>query len=204
MFPSKVFALCSVCLNRSSSRAPIMCAFVSAAVAVGGAVAGVLPTHRQCTIEIKNESSHYSLSEPSVHVVSGHYAEPLVAHLGPSSSGTALFTKTPHCARGAVGVFTYNLCNEQKKRTTGKMAVMFSIPYDFNLYSNWYAVGIFNNSTECNYDLYYQMYNASKKCLFVREKASGPSLKFKKDQVTILATMSDTYTPVIKVQVKDN
>ncbi|XP_008289425.1 hemolytic toxin Avt-1-like, partial [Stegastes partitus] len=177
---------------------------VQTAIAVGEAVAGVLPTHRQCTIEIKNESSQYSLSEPSYHIISGKCTEPLVAHLDPSSTGTALFIKTPHSARGAVGVFTYNLCNEQTKQTTGKMAVMFSVPYDYSLYSNWYAVGIFDNSTECNRNLYDQMYNGSTDGPFVRGKASGPSLKYQKDQVSIMATMSDASTSMIKVQVKDN
>ena len=137
------------------------------------------------------------------HTKSGSCTIPFPPTIAPCTSGSAMFSKTPHAARGAVGVFTYDLLNKCTEKSSKKIAVMFSVPYDFNLYSNWYSVGLFDKCKECNYDLYCQMYHGSDRT-FVRGKANGPGLTYKGNEVTIMATMSDTYQPVIKVQVSKN
>ncbi len=83
------------------------------------------------------------------------------------------------------------------------MAVMFSVPFDFNLYSNWYAVGVFDVYTKCDHSLFKDMYYSAERG-FVRAKAKDSALTFRGEAVTIRATMSDSYTPVIKVQVCNN
>uniref|UniRef100_A0A3P8TW63 Uncharacterized protein n=2 Tax=Amphiprion percula TaxID=161767 RepID=A0A3P8TW63_AMPPE len=163
-----------------------------------------ISTHRQCSFTITNTSSQYTLSEPSHYAFSGGCAEPLPPLLPPYSSGNAKFVKTANSPRGAVGVFTYTLHNQYTKRTTGKMAVMFSVPYDYNLYENWYGLGIFDKGTECNENLFDLMYDNTIVSTFSTGKASGPSLTYKKDQVTITASMLDQAKSVIKVLVKDN
>ncbi|KAF1380102.1 hypothetical protein PFLUV_G00183000 [Perca fluviatilis] len=160
-------------------------------------------TWRQCSINITNEGSTYDFGSPCVYMVSGGCTEPLPPLMDSKSTGSALFTKTPHTAKGAVGVFTYDLIKKSTKNTTGKIAVMFSVPYNYNWFYNLYAVGIFDKSQECNYDLYHLMYYDSNSS-FIRGKASGPSLTHTDDQVTIMATMSDSCQPVMKVVVKDN
>ncbi|XP_051245169.1 uncharacterized protein LOC127357044 [Dicentrarchus labrax] len=173
---------------------------LDAAISVGGNAAGLIPTHRQCSIEITNKCSNYTLRNPSLHSDSGSCTEPLPLTIDPSKTGNALFTKTPNTARGAVGVFTYDL-NQSTNASTEKIAVMFSVPYDYNLYSNWFAVGIFDKSVLCDHDLYYRMYNNTG--TFDRKKG-GQSIEYKKDNVTITAMMTDTFQPVLQVEVKDN
>ncbi|XP_059204104.1 DELTA-sagatoxin-Srs1a-like [Centropristis striata] len=163
-------------------------------------VGDVIPTHRQCSIEITNKCSQYTLCNPSYFTESGSCAKPLPDRIDSESSGSGLFIKTPNTARGAVGVFTYDLINKSTNKSTGKIAVMFSVPYDFNFHANWYAVGIFGMFKECNYDLYYQMYNDTDST-FVRSKA-GHGIKHSHKGFTFTATMSDTYQPEMKVEVR--
>ncbi|CAK6980308.1 DELTA-stichotoxin-Hmg2b-like [Scomber scombrus] len=173
---------------------------IGAAAAVGGAIGEIAPTHRQCTIEIRNECKDFGLCNPRMHFDSGGCAIPLLPLIFPSKSDVAQFIKTPNTACGSVGVFTYDLLKTDADQSTEKIAVMFSVPYDFNMYSNLYAVGIFDKSKECNNDLYHEMCFKTGSS-FVRGKAKDPGLIYKGDHVTLMATMSDSYQPVIKLQI---
>ncbi|XP_012711616.3 DELTA-stichotoxin-She4b [Fundulus heteroclitus] len=161
-----------------------------------------IPTHRQCKVEIQNKTSSFTLCEPLVHLISGHCESPLPPTLRPTETGTALFVKTPDTACGSVAVFTYNILEESNRYIFRRMAVMFSVPYDFNIYSNWYAVGVFNKDKLCDEDLYKEMYYGEEHS-FVRGKASGPSLTYKAGFDTIRVSMSDSYQPVLKVDLSD-
>ncbi|KAM3597486.1 uncharacterized protein V6R79_005215 [Siganus canaliculatus] len=143
-----------------------------------------LPTHRQCTFEFKNHSN-ITLWRPRVHVVSGTCEEPLTPLFRPSESGSALFKKTPHTACGSVGVLTYDLQTECGQLMEEKMAVMFSNPYDFNLHSNWFAVGFFDMSRDCNSSLFDEMYNK-----FLDSIPSSSHLK-------LLGIMSTSYQCIV-------
>ena len=137
-----------------------------------------------------------------MHIESGCCAIPLSPLIQPCDSDMVQFIKTPHTARGSAAVFTYDLQRKDTDKPTEKIAVMFSVSYDFNLYSNKYAVGIVEMSKKCDYDLYSEMYSGTDEA-FMRGKASGPYLIYKGKQVTIMAAMSDTYQPVIKLQVSE-
>lgn len=143
------------------------------------------------------------LSIFSVHTESGRCVIPFPPTIPTSSTGDAMFSKTPNTARGSVGIFTYDLLNIPTNESTEKIAIMYNVPFDLNLKSNAYALGVFNISTECNRHLFREM---SKKTnpKFIKGKAKGPSLTHKSDSVTIRATMSNCSTPVMKVQVSDN
>ncbi|XP_028456388.1 bryoporin-like [Perca flavescens] len=155
-------------------------------------------TWRQSYITVINYSSLSTLFNPCLYTQSGRCTQTPPQHIGVQSSGTALFTKTAYTARGSVGVMTYDL-----QHSTYKIAVMFSVPYNYNQFSNVYTVGIFDKSQECNYDLYYKMYY-DQPTTFVRGEAKGPSLTYKRDRVTVVATMTDFSEAVINVGVKDN
>ena len=56
-------------------------------------------------------------------------------------------------ARGAVGVLTYYIPDIDKT-----LAVMYSVPFDYNWYSNWFDVWLYSGKRRANYNLWYQMY----------------------------------------------
>ncbi|CAJ1055216.1 DELTA-sagatoxin-Srs1a-like [Xyrichtys novacula] len=157
---------------------------------------------RQCTIEFENPSK-YTLLNPRYYMYSGFCQNPLPPELDPSENGRSLFQKTPNTMWGCVGVLTYDLRNNSTSECDGRMAVMFSNPYDFISFSNWFAVGVFGMNTHCDYSLYKKMYYGQQEG-FVRGKAKDYNLTYKSEAVTIRATMSDSYKPVIKVKVSDD
>lgn len=138
-----------------------------------------------------------------MYTTSGRCTVPLPPEIQLSTSGEALFAKTPYTARGSHGIVTYDLVHNSTGTATEQMAVMFKVPFDLNLKSNAYAVGVFDVSTECDHDLYREM-SKKMETTFVRGKAKGPHLTYESQDVTIVATMSNCYQPVMKVHVSDN
>lgn len=133
---------------------------------------------------------------------SGHCEVPLPPMLGPCSTASAVFKKTTGAATGAVGVFTYDLFNAALNDYSHIMAVMYSVPFDRGLYSNWFAVGIFARGNNCDYNLYDIMYNGTENN-FVRAKADGSCISYQGDFVMISASMSDSGEAVLRVDVND-
>uniref|UniRef100_A0A8P4GKI9 DELTA-sagatoxin-Srs1a-like n=1 Tax=Dicentrarchus labrax TaxID=13489 RepID=A0A8P4GKI9_DICLA len=133
---------------------------------------------------------------------SGFCQKPPPPTLRPSESGSAMFHKTPFSVCGSVGVLTYDLQNESTQQYDGKLAVMFSVPFDYMSYRNWFGVGIFDMNTKCDYSLFDEMYNKPE-TTFVRHQANF-KLIYKGKAVTIRATMSDSSKAVIKVEVSGN
>ncbi|XP_054861392.1 DELTA-sagatoxin-Srs1a-like [Amphiprion ocellaris] len=156
-------------------------------------------THRQCAVQIHNDSKNYILCSPMVFLDSGRCLNTLPSTIGPSLHGSALFIKTHDTACGSVGVFTYDLYNESTKRHEKKMAVMFSNPYDFNINSNLYAVGLFDKKQLCDHSLFSKMYYDTG-TEFVR-RGAGYSLTYKRDGLIISANMTDTYEPDLDVSI---
>ena len=174
-------------------------ATVAAVVAIGIAIASLVPSNRQCTIKISNFSSR-KLVNPKLYISSGHcYRMPPLEI--PSKRETIVeFRKTALTATGAVGVFTYNLCSPQSDCST-KVAYMFSVPYDFNLYSNWHAVGLFGADMSTNKYLYEYMYYENN-VRFTREKA-GKYITYVDGGFKFFSTMANTYTPEMTLEIHD-
>ncbi|XP_076151974.1 DELTA-sagatoxin-Srs1a-like [Alosa pseudoharengus] len=155
--------------------------------------------NRQCSVKIENTST-FTLCNEMSHSISGFCDDPLPPRINQSETGRARFVKTPDTACGAVGVFTYDIYDKSKNQSIGKIAVMFSNPNDFGSYSNWYALGVFSMKKPCDYELYKEMYYGSE-TTFVRGLASSGCLTYRGSSVTISATMSDSYEPVLKINV---
>uniref|UniRef100_A0A3B4H1L9 DELTA-sagatoxin-Srs1a n=1 Tax=Pundamilia nyererei TaxID=303518 RepID=A0A3B4H1L9_9CICH len=155
---------------------------------------------RQSTIHITNKTHGYTLCNPSLHLVSGLCQIPLPTKLKPSESGNALFSKIGGTACGSVGVFTYDLYNPATDRADKKIAIMFSVPFDYGRYSNWFAVGAFDRETNCDNDLYHKMYYSDERG-FVRGKADGHDLKHRDDDVVVTSGMTNSSVATLKVDV---
>lgn len=112
------------------------------------------------------------------------------------------FSKTSGATTGAVGVLTYDVLKNREQKAREKIAIMFSVPYDYNMYDNWVAVGIYEESRQTNKDLYDEMYNKKEK-LFTRAKATGSCIKFLGQELHILCTMSPMGRAIMKVEVWD-
>uniref|UniRef100_A0A3B4A3J4 Uncharacterized protein n=1 Tax=Periophthalmus magnuspinnatus TaxID=409849 RepID=A0A3B4A3J4_9GOBI len=182
---------------------PDICDIISSTtdtlLSVGSRVAKFVPTHRECTVELSNDTSTYSLCNPRVHIDTGVCAEPLTPSIPPSSSGDGLFTKSRTSMRGTGGVFTYDLCENHVCK--GKVAVLFKVPYDLNLRDVVFAVGFFDGDTECDKHLFHRMFKTEDD-KFVRAKANGSCVIFETDFVTISSAMSNCGKPVMKVEVR--
>nr|XP_020460302.1 DELTA-thalatoxin-Avl1a-like [Monopterus albus]XP_020460304.1 DELTA-thalatoxin-Avl1a-like [Monopterus albus] len=162
-----------------------------------------ISTNRNCTIEITNVSSVYCLVNPKVHMESGFAFSPPQPTVRATMTELCSFTKDDNTASGAVGVLTYELFDMRNRSGTELMAVMFSVPFDYNLYKNWLGVGIFEHNTACDKKLFELMYNSKDFTKFVRQQANGSGLKYSGKVVDVRASMSDEGKAIIKLELYD-
>ncbi|KAJ0000694.1 hypothetical protein NQD34_005714 [Periophthalmus magnuspinnatus] len=183
---------------------PDICDIISSTtdtlLSVGSRVAKFVPTHRECTVELSNDTSTYSLCNPRSFIKSGNCVNPLQPSIPPSTSATALFSKTPYRTQGSVGAFTYDVCDETKNAVV-RVAVMFKVPFNNKKHPIMYGVGIFDVNKSCDRELYQEMSKSTG--TFVSGGAKDSILEYKSANISILASMSDGFTPVMKVQVKE-
>uniref|UniRef100_A0A3P9PZD0 Bryoporin-like n=2 Tax=Poecilia reticulata TaxID=8081 RepID=A0A3P9PZD0_POERE len=161
---------------------------------------------RRCAVEIRNNTNYYTLSNPRVYTESGFCQVPFPSMVDPCSAVKAHFNKTTGLASGAVGVFTYDLFDGELNDYNHIMAVMFSVPYDRVIYSNWFAVGIFNKDRKCDRSLFVKMYNGSESN-FVRGKADEPASShprfYEGDYVILSASMTNLGEAFLSVEIND-
>ncbi|XP_044035498.1 DELTA-stichotoxin-Hcr4a-like [Siniperca chuatsi] len=167
------------------------------------ALAANIKSRRNITIEITNITNNYCLVDPKVYLDSGNCHSPPQPTVRPLKTEVCNFSKTSAKACGAVGVLTYDLFERQSNCATETLAIMFSVPYDYNMYKNWLAVGIYEHGKECNESLYKEMYYNKEQQGFVREEAKGCSLTYKGKHLDIMATMSPLGRAILKVEVWD-
>ncbi|KAG1967948.1 actinoporin-like protein [Pimephales promelas] len=79
------------------------------------AAAANVSSRRHGTIEITNLTNNYCLIKPN---------------------------KISTQPTGSVGVLTYDLFERNRNDYIETLAIMFSVPWDYNLYKNWFAVGL--------------------------------------------------------------
>ncbi|XP_071318298.1 DELTA-stichotoxin-Hcr4a-like [Trachinotus anak] len=166
-------------------------------------LAANLTSRRNVTIEITNLTNNYCLLDPKVYLESGNCHSPPQPTVRPLKTELCNFTKTSAKASGAVGVLTYDLFERHSNCAKETVAIMFSVPYDYNMYKNWLAVGIYNQGKECNEALYKEMYYNKDQQGFVRDKANGCGITYEGSSLDIKATMSPMGRAILKVEVWD-
>lgn len=102
-----------------------------------------------------------------------------------------------------MGVLTYDLFERHSNIAKETVAIMFSVPYDYNMYKNWMAVGIYSQGKECNEALYKEMYYNKEQQGFIRAEANGCDMTYEGSSLDIKATMSPTGRSIMKVEVWD-
>ncbi|KAM9844148.1 DELTA-sagatoxin-Srs1a-like [Aulostomus maculatus] len=169
------------------------------------AVAADVTRKRSVTIEISNITSNYCLLNPKVFIESGETYNPPQPTVRPMKTEVCTFSKSTGKATGSVGVLTYDLFERSKNDVIEILAIMFSVPKDYNLYKNWFAVGLYKKDRNCDNALYKEMYYEKKQLEhgFVREEATGSGINFVGNYLDIKATMGPLGNAIMKVEVWD-
>ncbi|XP_058510295.1 bryoporin-like isoform X1 [Solea solea] len=166
------------------------------------AVSATLTTNRNCTIEISNVTANHILINPKVYMSSGFSHHPPQPTIRTNMTEVCSFTKDDNTATGAVGLMTYDLFHKSRS-STERMAVMFSVPFDRNLYKNRLAVGVIEQSSACDKALCDRMYDGKNQSGFTRAEASGSGLVYQTRELDVRATMSSIGKAIIKVELYD-
>ncbi|XP_062389145.1 bryoporin-like [Sardina pilchardus] len=167
------------------------------------AVSATLTTNRNCTVEITNVSSFYCLINPKVHMSSGFCFHPPQPTVRSTKTEVCSFTKDDNTATGAVGVLTYDLFHMQNRLCTERVALMFSVPFDKNLYKNYLGVGAFEAERACDKKLYEHMYEGKDFTMFSRIEAGASGLVHRGAHVDLRATMSNMGQAILKLELYD-
>lgn len=97
------------------------------------------------------------------------------------------FCKYSSQAQGPFGVIMYDIV--RSNTAVCRLAIMFSVPFDRNLYKNYIGLGIFEQSQPCNADLLQKMYYNTEND-FKTAAATGGGISFESKGYTIKGTMS--------------
>lgn len=110
-------------------------------------------TKRGIAIGIANQTSH-KWSGMNAYFSSGKPGPSALPEFVEKDEA-ALFTatKTTGLARGSVGVVTFFIPHDNKT-----VAVMFSVPFDRNLYNNWWDAKIYPSRREADDSMWSDMY----------------------------------------------
>ncbi|KAK6471279.1 DELTA-stichotoxin-Hcr4a-like [Huso huso] len=156
-----------------------------------------IQTNRNITISIENNSD-FSLTNPRIYTFSGYNLNPPQPTIKKETTAVCSFSKTSYTARGSVGVLTYDVIKNNDPVEC--IAMMFSVPFDYNWYKNWFAIGSFSVEKTCDHALYNRMYHKGEKG-FIRRQATDGIIEFTGKAVVIKATMSAAGRSIMKIEV---
>lgn len=159
--------------------------------------------HKSCP-QICSDSQSFNLPVLfRVYMSSGFSHHPPQPTVRTAMTEVCSFTKDDNTATGSVGVLTYDLFNMKSRVYAERVAIMFSVPFDHNLYKNRLAVGCVEHSRACDKHLYNQMYDGKDLTGFVRSEANGSGVFHRGSYIDLRATMSTTGKAIVKVELYD-
>lgn len=87
--------------------------------------------------------------------------------------------------------------------SVGELAIMFSVPYDYNVYENCLGIGIYEKNISCNDELFNEMYY--NKGTFTAKVATGCEIMYPEDKhsisgMCVKGTMSPAGKAIMKVE----
>ncbi|XP_039620501.1 bryoporin-like [Polypterus senegalus] len=153
---------------------------------------------RSMVIVISNHTTKY-LTNPKYYCYTGYNYTPLQPTIEPKMREACSFSKHADSNSGSVGVMTYNICELQAHKGFKKLAIMFSVPNDYNKYENWFAVGLYDIGKDCDDGLYQEMYYSDNQD-FKRAKAKDCFLKHISEGYQVNATMSNASQSIIQLE----
>ncbi|XP_066507591.1 DELTA-stichotoxin-Hcr4a-like [Hoplias malabaricus] len=156
-------------------------------------------TNRNVAIQISNFSTKYILKNPRVFTSSGYSHSPPQPTVRKGTMESCSFTKNPEKAYGCVGVLTYDVCTNNKSDAVCRLAIMFSVPYNYTRYENWFALGIFDANRGCDESLFNLMYYESGGP-FIRDNCSGNEQKYSNTNLIVKGTMSPRAKAILKME----
>ncbi|KAK6471277.1 DELTA-stichotoxin-Hcr4a-like [Huso huso] len=133
-----------------------------------------------------------------IYTFSGYNLNPPQPTIKKESTAVCSFSKTSYTARGSVGVLTYDVIKNND--AVECIAMMFSVPFDYNWYKNWFAIGSFSVGKTCDHALYNRMYHKGEDG-FIRRQATDGIVEFTGKAVVIKATMSAAGRSIMKIEV---
>nr|XP_006132209.1 DELTA-thalatoxin-Avl1a-like [Pelodiscus sinensis]XP_025045012.1 DELTA-thalatoxin-Avl1a-like [Pelodiscus sinensis]XP_025045013.1 DELTA-thalatoxin-Avl1a-like [Pelodiscus sinensis] len=158
---------------------------------------------RSVEIEITNNSQDLTLHSPRSYCYSGHSLLPPSLRIPPGSKESCLFTKGRFSFRGSAGLLVYD-------SDAFTLAIMFSNPFDYNLYSIEFGLEISPGKEHLGNleDVYTRMYNytpTNSSSTFKRAKLGQcqEALVVTAGHIRVMATMSNAAKAVIKVLVEE-
>ncbi|XP_043919142.1 DELTA-thalatoxin-Avl1a-like [Protopterus annectens] len=154
-------------------------------------------TDRAVAIEINNYSPRNELHSPHYFTSSGYSFIPPSPTIKGNSSDICAFMKTYGTACGSAGVLTYQFDNHT-------IAIMFSNPFEYKLYSIWHGLAIYEGVKAADNDLFNHMYNNEAPNM-QRQKVdnAGGCLELISNDICVKATMSSSAKAIMKVEVWD-
>lgn len=156
---------------------------------------------RSLIIHLSNRTSCI-LINPQIYTFSGYCYVPPQPTVGKGVTEVCAFGHKKGTDCGSVGVLTYDITEDLKKEAVKRLAIMFSVPFDYASFENWFALGLFDTTQSCDRPLYELMYYHIEQN-FKRACSSGSEVSFKDEKFKLRGTMSPVAKAEMKVELWD-
>ncbi|XP_064296334.1 deep-sea actinoporin Cjtox I-like [Phalacrocorax carbo] len=156
---------------------------------------------RSVEIRIANKTHDVTFHSPRSYCFSGYSSNPPCPRIPPGATESCQFTNSMLRFRGSVGLLVY-------EADTFTLAILFSNPFDYNLYSVEFAVEISMHKAHLKdlQNIYKRMYNdqpasTGNETMLHRVKlgACQEPVMVSAGQVKVMATMSNARKSIMRV-----